>query len=114
MEKKRKGDILIFEIGRSLDTNTSPAVEKEVNQDLIDGESKMIFDLSKTSYISSAGLRVILSTNRQISLNEGVFRICGINGIVEEIFKVSGFDTFLEIRGSLQEALIDFHDESEF
>ena len=106
----RKGDILVYEFEGALNTNTSPDAETKINNDLTNGESKMILDLSKTSFVSSAGLRVILSTNRKLAMNDGILSVCGPNDVVRNILHISGFDTFLNIRGSIHEALTDFED----
>jgi anti-anti-sigma factor len=105
--RKIIGEIVVYELDGQFDTNTSPHVEEAINLDLDGGRFKIIFDLSKTPFVSSAGLRVVLSTNRRISLNNGSFRLCCANEVVSEILQVSGFDTFIKIGNSLEEVLND-------
>ena len=105
-----QGEIVIYDLDGKFDTNTSPEVGEAINLDLYGGKYKMIIDLSKTSYISSAGLRVILSANRKISYNDGDFRLCCPSGLVKNILEMSGFDTFLKIRESLEETLTELLD----
>ena len=110
--RKKSGDVIIYEFEGQFDTNTSPDAEREINKDLEEGEFKMILDISKISFVSSAGLRIFLSTNRKISTNKGVFSICGPNDIVKNILQISGFDFLLNVRDSIQESLKDFENES--
>ena len=65
-------DIIVFRFGGSLDTGTAPDAESAVNRELQNQPKKMIFDLSKTEFVSSAGLRVFLATAKKLAANGGV------------------------------------------
>ncbi len=101
-------DIIIFHFAGNLDTGTSPDAELAVNRELESQPKKMIFDLSKTDFVSSAGLRVFLATAKKLAANGGALKLCAANNIVKDILEISGFDTFLDVKDSLNKALRDF------
>ena len=65
----------------------------------------MIIDFSGLEYISSAGLRSILVLAKRLTPCGGKVVLCGMSGVVEEVFGVSGFDSFLPVTKSRDEAL---------
>ena len=102
-------DIIIFRFAGNLDTETAPDAEITVNKELENEPKKMIFDLSKTDFVSSAGLRVFLATAKKLAAKGGVLKLCAANTIVKDILEISGFDTFLDVKDSLDKALKDFN-----
>ena len=78
-----------------LDTSTSPALEAELDASL-DDLSELILDFEKLEYISSAGLRVLLSVYKQMS-RQGVMKLTHVNETIMEIFEVTGFSDILTI-----------------
>ena len=78
-----------------LDTMTAPELEKTFKESL-DGADTLIMDLSKLDYVSSAGLRVLLSAHKQMS-QKGGMKVTHLNEIVQEVFNVTGFSDILTI-----------------
>ena len=101
---QEKGFAVIKVDGR-LDIATAPQFEQDCKQVIEAGQHNVILDFSGLEYISSAGLRGILTTARKIKLAGGSFAVTGLTGVVKEVFDLSGFDTFVTIYGSLEEAL---------
>ena len=96
---------LVIEVKGRLDAVTSPKLEEEC-QGLIDqGEKAIIMDLGGVDYISSAGLRTILILARKLNGSGGQIRFCGLRGMVQEVFSISGFNTLFPIFPSVTEAL---------
>ena len=89
----KKGREIALE-GR-LDTMTAPELEKELNQSL-SGADSLTLDFSKLEYISSAGLRVLLSAHKMMN-NKGGMKVTNVNEIVQEVFEVTGFADILNI-----------------
>ncbi len=87
-------DLKIALEGR-LDTMTAPELEAELNQSLGNAES-LTLDFSKLEYISSAGLRVLLSAHKMMSAKGGM-KVIHVNEIVSEVFEVTGFADILTI-----------------
>lgn len=90
IEKELNGDTLNIRIGGRLDTITSTDLEKEIAD--FEGE-RIIFDCSDLDYISSAGLRVLLTTHKRI----GNMVLKNISETVHEILEVTGFTDILTI-----------------
>ena len=78
-----------------LDTTTAPDLEKEL-KDSLDGVSKLTLDFEKLEYISSAGLRVLLSAQK-IMNKQGEMKVIHVNDVIGEIFEVTGFTDILTI-----------------
>jgi len=103
--QKDAGEVKIIDLKGNLDTNTSPDLEKQLSE-LMDGETKKILiNLEKIDYISSAGLRVFLATAKQLKITSGELRLCNLNETVQEIFDMSGFSTILNVSKTESEAL---------
>ncbi len=98
--------VLAFE-GR-LDTQTSPDAQQRLTRLIEEGETKILVNLEKLDYISSAGLRVLLVVAKQLKTTDGELRICSLNEVVKEVFDISGFDMILPISASESEALEGF------
>ncbi|MBO4267487.1 MAG: STAS domain-containing protein [Lachnospiraceae bacterium] len=93
-ETKNGSELVITPEGR-LDTTTAPELEQKVKE-LITGVTDLVFDLSKLEYISSAGLRVLLSTQK-IMEKQGKMKFINVSDIIMEIFDVTGFSEILTI-----------------
>ncbi|MBR2807360.1 MAG: STAS domain-containing protein [Oscillospiraceae bacterium] len=85
----------LFVLEGRLDTETSPDLDKEVLE-CPENVTELRMDFEKLDYISSAGLRVLL-TAQKIMRNRGSFIVCNVNEIVMEIFEVTGFSDILTI-----------------
>ena len=79
-----------------LDTTTAPQLETELKAALPDAEA-VCFDFEKLEYISSAGLRVLLSVHKQMK-DKGGMELCHVNEAIMDVFEVTGFTDFLTIK----------------
>ena len=95
IEKKQNGSALEIALEGRLDTVTAPELEAELNQSLSNADS-LVFDFSKLEYISSAGLRVLLSAHKTMS-SKGGMKVTHVNEIIQEVFDVTGFADILSI-----------------
>ena len=93
-KEKNDSELTIILEGR-LDTMTAPELEAELNTEIKDID-ELVFDFSKLDYISSAGLRVLLSAHKAM-MKKGGMKITGVNEIVQEVFEVTGFADILTI-----------------
>ena len=93
--KELNGKDLTVAIEGRLDTITAPELETELKASL-DGVEKLTLDFSKLEYISSAGLRVLLSTQKRMN-NQGSMTVTNVNATIMEIFEVTGFNDILTI-----------------
>lgn len=95
IDKKVNGTALEIALEGRLDTMTAPELEAELNQSLSIADS-LTLDFSKLEYISSAGLRVLLSAHKVMSARGGM-KVTNVNEIVQEVFEVTGFADILNI-----------------
>lgn len=79
-----------------IDTITSQELDEEINEELANFDS-LIMDFSDLEYISSAGLRVLIATQKKLKADNIPFIIRNVNDTVGEIFRMSGFDKILKI-----------------
>ncbi len=78
-----------------LDTTTAPQLESELKS-FMDSTKELVFDFEKLEYISSAGLRVLLSAQKAMS-RQGSMKLIHVSEEVNEIFEVTGFSDILTI-----------------
>ena len=95
IKKSADGSTLNVALEGRLDTSTSPQLEEELKGSL-DGVTSLVFDLEKLEYISSAGLRVLLSAQK-IMNQQGSMKILHVNDVINEIFEVTGLPDILTI-----------------
>ncbi len=101
---KQGGGVVIKAKGR-MDAVTAPEFESECAKWLEKGEGVLVVDLGGLEYISSAGLRSILSAAKKVKAVQGNIRFCNLSGMVQEVFSISGFSTMFQISDSVEEAL---------
>ena len=80
-----------------LDASTSPELESKL-KDIPAGITELNLDLKDTEYVSSAGLRIILSLHKRMTKSSGILYISNVNESVKEIFDITGFSDILDIR----------------
>ena len=95
IEIKRSAQEVVIEIGGRLDTTTAPALDKTISEDIADNQN-LIIDFKKLEYISSAGLRVLLSAQKKLQKN-GSMVVKNVCEEVMEIFEMTGFADILVI-----------------
>ena len=78
-----------------LDTTTSPQLETLLAS-VLDNVKELVFDFSKLDYLSSAGLRVLLSAQKRMN-QQGTMKLRHVNAAVKEVFDITGFTDFLTI-----------------
>ena len=95
IEIKKNADATIIEVAGRLDTITAPALDKAINEDIPDA-TNLILDVKGMEYISSAGLRVILSAQKKMQ-KIGSMKVINVCPEVMDIFEMTGFADILVI-----------------
>lgn len=93
--KEKSGGTLTIALTGRLDTTTAPALEAELKDNLV-GIGSLVFDFKELEYLSSAGLRVLLSAQKTMN-RQGEMIIKNVNGTINEIFEITGFSDILHI-----------------
>ncbi len=81
--------------GTRLDAGEAPSFEREAAAIAGEERTKLILDLGKCEYISSAGLRSILKVAKAARNGGGEVRVAGLRGLALEVFTISGFDKII-------------------
>lgn len=95
IKKSIENEKVLLTLAGRLDTTTAPELEQVVKTSL-SGVSKLVIDMKELDYISSAGLRVLLSAQKVMN-NQGSMTITGASETIMEIFEVTGFSDILTI-----------------
>lgn len=95
IKKTKNGNALTCAIDGRVDTTTAPELESQLKEEFDDIDT-LTLDFSAVEYISSAGLRVLLSAQKVMS-KKGGMKIKGVSEAIMEIFEVTGFSDILTI-----------------
>lgn len=86
---ERNFELVTLEITGRLDTTTAPNLEAVINE-ISEDTKELIFNMAELEYISSAGIRVLLSAYKKMNQSGGIMRIEKENDIVREVFEMTG------------------------
>lgn len=100
--------ILYLTVGGRLDANTSPELERRLSQAMAGGDVRILLDFEPLEYISSAGLRVVLKTARELEGTSGQLVLCCLRDYIREVFELAGFTTIINVAENSDEALGQF------
>lgn len=100
-----ENEIMIIAIKGRLDAATAPIADKTIKKRLKENINRLLFDLKDLDYLSSGGLRVILGAAKEIRRREGKVVLAGLTQYVYEIFEVSGFNSLIPIKDTVEEGL---------
>ena len=94
-EKKIDGDVLTVVLDGKMDTTTSPQLAADIEED-VEAVNSIVFDMKDLKYLSSAGLRLLLSLHKKMS-KKGGFKLINVNETNMEILDFTGFADILDI-----------------
>ena len=95
ISKKQDGSTLVMSVEGRLDTSTAPELDAEINSSL-DGIESLELDFTSLDYISSAGLRVLLSAQKKMS-KQGSMKVTHVCDAVIDVFEITGFTDIITI-----------------
>jgi anti-anti-sigma factor len=105
-----RGGVLVLRPKGRIDSATSAAFSSGVASLARDGIVHMVLDLAGLDYISSAGLRVVLTAAKAAKEAGGAMTLCGVRGNVAQVIAISGFDKVLGAHADEAAALASFAD----
>lgn len=94
IDKQQDDGCLTVKVEGRLDTNTSPELEAELQ---LDGVKEVAFDFSALEYISSAGLRVLMTVHKSMAASGGAMKILHPNAMVRGVFEITGLDSVFAV-----------------
>jgi anti-sigma B factor antagonist len=99
------GQVLLVRPQGRLDTETAGELELALHDAYESGRRHFVLDMAKISYVSSAGLRVLLALAKKLDGNVGSLRLSALNASVKQVFDIAGFTALFDIRASARLAL---------
>jgi anti-anti-sigma factor len=102
---RKEREATVVSVKGRVDAVTAPEFEKNLSDLISKGEIIFLLNFGDLEYISSAGLRSILSTAKKLKEPKGKIVLTGLKGSVGEVFKISGFDSIFKIFDSEENAL---------
>ena len=104
---KKEKDVLIISVNGRMGEVTAPEFEERMRELIDEGETRFIVDLKGLEYISSAGLRGLLSSAKALRGKNGQIFLTGLTGAVKEVFEISQFTSIFSIFESIEAALAE-------
>jgi len=108
IKEEIREDVLLIRIGGRLDAISAPAAEKRLFEFIKNGQVKLMMDLSGTDYLSSAGMRMLISVTKKLKTLSGKLVLVSVTHHVMDVLKMAGFDHFLDIAANEEEGLRKF------
>jgi anti-anti-sigma factor len=102
--RKDQNNVIVSIEGR-MDAVTSPEFEKNLSGLITAGEINFLINMSRLEYISSAGLRSILTIAKILKAKNGKILFAGLQGPVKDVFNISGFGAIFQIFDTEEDAL---------
>lgn len=106
--EETKGDLLILKIKGRLDAISTPSAERGIFAQINQGNHRLLLDFTALNYLSSAGMRMLLSITKKLKALSGKLVLCCVSSQVMDVLKMSGFDHVLEIYSTQEEAIRKF------
>ena len=104
LETSEENDILTVRLEGSLDGKTAPEAREQL-EGFLAGKSKLILDLTKVDYLSSAGLRLLLVLYRELTARKGKLALLGVSEDIRTVMSHTGFLSFFTLVESTVEAV---------
>lgn len=105
LSSEKIGHIVTVSVAGRINSANATQVESDL-LDCLDGDVRYcVLDLSAVDYISSVGLRIVLMLAKRLKQHQGRLVLCGLQPQIHEVFEISGFLSFLELRETRSDAL---------
>ena len=108
IEKEEDQGIVIIRIEGRMDAVSTPVLERNLSQEIEKGKRRFVLDFAKIDYLSSAGMRLLLSMTKKLKEKKEGLHLCSLNEEVMEIIRLAGFERIIQIFPTEQEAIKGF------
>jgi anti-sigma B factor antagonist len=105
IETTQSGDAVVLRVSGRMDASSAPIFEEECKSWLARGTARLIVDLSQLAYISSLGLRSFVVVGQLQQEKGGTLRLCGLTGLVRQVFEITRLSSVFPIHDSVDSAL---------
>jgi anti-anti-sigma factor len=106
IERKQVSDQVVLLVSGRMDAENSPQFEQQCRASIAEGHTGLVVDLGGLSYISSMGLRSFVSVGKALQDKGGALRLCRLNGLVKQVFEITGLLGSFPVYESVEAALI--------
>lgn len=89
-----------------MDAESAPQFEQQCKACIAEGHTRQVADLGELAYVSSAGLRTFVSVGKTLQGKGGALRICRMNGLVKQVFEITGLGRLFQVYDSVDTALM--------
>jgi len=104
LRNSKIGEAVVVEVEGRIDATGATVFEAHCDQWIKKGTRSLVLDFSDLEYLSSAGLRSIVSVSKKVKPAGGKVVVCGLKGTVKEIFDIAGFSALLPICPTVSDA----------
>jgi anti-sigma B factor antagonist len=98
-------NVSVIAVSGRIDATTSPDLESVLNNLIDQKKTEIVLDLGGVEYVSSVGLRVLLTTLKKVRPQRGDMKLVSLQPFVKEVFEITGFTRLFSIYSNLSEAL---------
>jgi anti-anti-sigma factor len=105
LHEERVGEVTVVEVQGRVDSTTAPALGERLSALLGAARGRLLIDMSRLEYISSAGFRILLLAAKRADETGSRFVLCGVTGKVRQLFDLGGFLDLFTIVGSREEGV---------
>ena len=97
--------VIVISLNDRLDARSAPDIQRQIDKLVADNHGSVLLDCGNTAYVSSAGLRVFISTSKWLKSRQRKMAICCLRESVLEVFAISGFTAIFDIFSTREEGL---------
>ena len=106
IERRQVADQVVFVVAGRMDAENAPQFEQHCRACIAEGLTGLVVDLGELTYISSMGLRSFVAVGKALQDKGSALRICRLNGLVKQVFEITGLYASFLVYESVEAALI--------
>ena len=105
IERRQVHDQMVLVLAGRMDAENAPQFEQECNARIVEGSTGLLVDMGELTYVSSMGLRCFVSVAKKLQSQGGELRICRLQGLVKQVFEITGLSRSLAVYESVESAI---------
>ena len=109
---EQKAGISIINLQGRIDASNSNQIHEKIMDEIEKGINRIVINFQEVSYISSAGLRILVYTSKQLKRSEGHLSLCAMDRNIEKIFQISGLIELFDIHENLDKSLSEISENT--
>ena len=102
---EQKNGVSIFNLQGRIDASNSNQIHEKIMDEIESGANDIVINFAEVSYISSAGLRILVYTSKTMKKKSGTLSICAMSKNIEKIFQISGLMGLFDVHSNLETSL---------